>query len=1542
MRKNDSKVTQSAWPNALQSAERATSASKLRNATLAMFMAVVAMFSFSGVANAQAGQCLGAGCAGPGTSWGTVQSTSSTTFVSSVGGTFGGEYNTYAVVTGNEYEWSLCVADGAVNGGGDTQLTLKTEANANLCYSDDLCGAAPKIRWTANFTGNVRVLVNQYNCATNSSNHTVVWRVSLAAPSGCTSATPWGGAAVSGVNGGSVDLTTCAFAGEYSPATGLIAANTYTISGTGGTGNYLTIRTDADALIQAGNSPQVVTGYTGNIRVLVHTNAACGTESICHTLTVVSTVPPPPPGSVCTYTSGSPVGIVDNTTVTSNIIVPASAELITDLNVYVNLNHTWNSDVTVTLTSPSATSVTLVANVCGSSDNMNVEFDDEAAAAIGSTCPPLNVYNIPANALSAFDGEPIAGTWTLSVNDNATGDVGTLNTWCLNATTALPAPGDACVYTSGSPVGIVDNTTVTSNIIVAPTAETLTDLNVYVNLNHTWNSDLTITLTSPSATSVVLVSATCGSTDNMNVEFDDEAGSPIGSTCPPIGVFNIPANALSAFDGQPLAGTWTLSINDNATGDAGTLNSWCLIPTTIVGPPPYVGPPYCNETQGGPGFAGLPACETAVCNLDPFCCDTTWDGICAQGAQGLAECAACLAPCAAPTVTATTVTDCIAGTYTLSIEIGMDGNGGTFAVSTVAPFAGPYCNVTGPAGFPSNPACQAAICGADAFCCNNSWDSVCAASAASNPACASCLTTAPGVATLVGNFTGGSTVDLGTHANGDFVDVIVEHAYGASCDQEFSFTNTDEVCGCMDPLANNYNMNATSDDGSCVYPPANNECVNAFAVTTGTVAVTNVNATGTDITGCTFNDILDVWYSFDASPNGGMLTVNTCGSSFDTGLALFDACGGTELACNDDFCGLQSQISVSVGGGLHYIRFAGYNGQSGTGVLNVDFVPYPVNNDCDDAIALVPMVANVPYGLGLPAQTTAIGTLYGATGIGTCITAQDVFYSLEVPYENHYTVTVNPFGGADVGFEVLDACAGVSLACINVNGPGQVESNVFLNVPAGNYIIRVSGIATSAPEGQFLINVQAAPVTKVMDGTGCNATGLQLEDVIRCNLVTGALDYEWRFVEVGGGLDATYVRGSNNRNLRLSWIDGIDYNKLYNVYVRAQFNLPGAGVVWGAYRIYGDVTLLGSSDCTVETGVSVTPTQVQPAYSPNSPLTSAPYALCNNVRANYVAAAEQYEWEFSGPAPIGTYCDQAQGSAGFPSNPACQADVCGIDPFCCDTTWDGICADEASLFASCTSCLTPASTILVTSPSYFIPLSNVPGIQMNTVYQVRVRARVNGLWGTFGVSLPVALGLPANTSIWASHCNTVRPLSGAGSNVAAFNVCASQSYTFRFQHVSEPERIVVRPTYVCPFNTVVPALTPGQTYTVSVKVTQGGVAGDYSTSCPITIAGPQAEGIANDVAVTKVLETGNLGIYPNPNAGTEVRVDLNGIADGYHDVAVTIYDIYGKLMTRDVFGHQGAELSRLVRFEQELATGMYLVHVTIDGEIFATEKLIVK
>jgi len=134
-----------------------------------------------------------------GSAWGSIQSTTSATFVNSVAGTWGGEYNTYNVTSGNQYEWSLCPTDGATCPTSDAQLTLKNTSNTNLCYSDDLCGFRPKILWTATFTGQVRVLINQYNCVGNSNSHTVRWRRVSAAPTGpvsCTNASayPFSGA----------------------------------------------------------------------------------------------------------------------------------------------------------------------------------------------------------------------------------------------------------------------------------------------------------------------------------------------------------------------------------------------------------------------------------------------------------------------------------------------------------------------------------------------------------------------------------------------------------------------------------------------------------------------------------------------------------------------------------------------------------------------------------------------------------------------------------------------------------------------------------------------------------------------------------------------------------------------------------------------------------------------------------------------------------------------------------------------------------------------------------------------------------------------------------------------------------------------------------------------------------------------------------------------------------------------------------------------------------------------------------------------------
>ena len=119
-----------------------------------------------------------------------------------------------------------------------------------------------------------------------------------------------------------------------------------------------------------------------------------------------------------------------------------------------------------------------------------------------------------------------------------------------------------------------------------------------------------------------------------------------------------------------------------------------------------------------------------------------------------------------------------------------------------------------------------------------------------------------------------------------------------------------------------------------------------------------MGATGTNTSSCSFNDTFDVWHSFTTQPTAEY-TISLCGSAFDTTLAVFDECGGTELACNDDtqqgICPLKtaSQLTISlVGDSTYFIRVAGYDGQTGdyiltiTGPICTQEILGDLNDDC--------------------------------------------------------------------------------------------------------------------------------------------------------------------------------------------------------------------------------------------------------------------------------------------------------------------------------------------------------------------------------------------------------------------------------------------------------------------------------------------------------------------------------------------------------------------------------------------------------------------
>ncbi len=69
------------------------------------------------------------------------------------------------------------------------------------------------------------------------------------------------------------------------------------------------------------------------------------------------------------------------------------------------------------------------------------------------------------------------------------------------------------------------------------------------------------------------------------------------------------------------------------------------------------GPPVpCNCCSGGNGLGcDCPVCEDLVCDIDPFCCDTTWDEICDGEAGCLCFC--CVFGCEDPDTDGDTVPD---------------------------------------------------------------------------------------------------------------------------------------------------------------------------------------------------------------------------------------------------------------------------------------------------------------------------------------------------------------------------------------------------------------------------------------------------------------------------------------------------------------------------------------------------------------------------------------------------------------------------------------------------------------------------------------------------------------------------------------------------------------------------------------------------------------------------------------------------------------------------------------------------------------------
>lgn len=134
-------------------------------------------------------------------------------------------------------------------------------------------------------------------------------------------------------------------------------------------------------------------------------------------------------------------------------------------------------------------------------------------------------------------------------------DTGRLRAWSL----AVETFGDAPIELSEAPgLTIPDNrANGISRKLVAAESGALAEIEVSIDITHTYIGDLRVGLRSPAGSMVWLHDRGGGAADNLRATWS-----------------SLSVQSLAALVGQDIGGAWTLQVSDHAGADVGKLNRW--------------------------------------------------------------------------------------------------------------------------------------------------------------------------------------------------------------------------------------------------------------------------------------------------------------------------------------------------------------------------------------------------------------------------------------------------------------------------------------------------------------------------------------------------------------------------------------------------------------------------------------------------------------------------------------------------------------------------------------------------------------------------------------------------------------------------------------------------------------------------------------------------------------------------------------------------------------------------------------------------------
>ena len=291
-----------------------------------------------------------------------------------------------------------------------------------------------------------------------------------------------------------------------------------------------------------------------------------------------------PPGLGISFVPGTatanktPIELtISNTTAVAEgtypIIITASGTTFTkDIQLDLIVYDTIYPDVSLTTPSDTQVGVTLKPSLTWETPASNISFDVEIASDMGfativETATVIFKRYVPLNLLPET-----TYYWRIKPRSNCgEGTFGlpfSFTTLPVNCKTKGAKNLPISISSSGTP-------TVSTKIFVIDDLP-ITDLNVALNLEHTFLSDLIITIVSPSGTQVTLTSNSCAQFSNINAVFDDAAPAFVCNGDPGISGTIKPLGSLASLNGESSFGEWTLLVEDTATADGGRINGVTL------------------------------------------------------------------------------------------------------------------------------------------------------------------------------------------------------------------------------------------------------------------------------------------------------------------------------------------------------------------------------------------------------------------------------------------------------------------------------------------------------------------------------------------------------------------------------------------------------------------------------------------------------------------------------------------------------------------------------------------------------------------------------------------------------------------------------------------------------------------------------------------------------------------------------------------------------------------------------------------------------